>query len=167
MSYWSEALRNKDTVKNVSKDAPHSRACGVVPHAHGPNCHSNCPSCGGFPVNEFDPNQIDEPLTRQGDEFFHSAMPAPEFDPDSTPIQKAIRLVYSYIKPRLEKTDRHYTFSEDEVYSVWFNYTLGNWKALLSTTLPDGMYYEVTANSVSGEFYLDAYKKFDNITYKA
>jgi len=26
---------------------PHSRACGIRKHDHGPDCHSNCPSCGG------------------------------------------------------------------------------------------------------------------------
>ena len=24
---------------------PHSRACGIVPHDHGPQCHPNCPTC--------------------------------------------------------------------------------------------------------------------------
>lgn len=41
-------------------------------------------------------------------------------------------------------------------------YILGNVKWLLSTTLPDDMYYEVTYNKVKDEFYLDAYKKFEN-----
>jgi len=71
--------------------------------------------------------------------------------------------VFDYIKPRLEKTDRHVTFSLDEVYVVWFTFVLGNWKALVSTTLPDGMYYEVTRNDAKGETYIDAYKKFDNV----
>jgi hypothetical protein len=26
---------------------PHSRACGIVSHEHGADCHSNCPTCGG------------------------------------------------------------------------------------------------------------------------
>lgn len=80
------------------------------------------------------------------------------------PQEKACRLVFEYIKPRLEKTDKHVTFTADEVYVVWFTFVLGNWKALISTTLPDGMYYEVTANSAEGEIYIDAYKKFDNVT---
>lgn len=50
----------------------------------------------------------------------------------------------------------------DNVYVVWFAKTLQNFKALLSTTLPDGMYYEVTYNGDKKEFYIDAYKKFDN-----
>lgn len=76
---------------------------------------------------------------------------------------RARRLVFEYIKPRLEKTDTHITFAEDEVYVVWFSKTLQNWKALVSTTLPDGMYYEVTHNGDKRETYIDAYKKFDNV----
>lgn len=26
---------------------PHSRACGIQPHEHGPACSTNCPTCGG------------------------------------------------------------------------------------------------------------------------
>ncbi len=26
---------------------PHSRACGITRHDHGPDCHSNCPTCHG------------------------------------------------------------------------------------------------------------------------
>ena len=50
----------------------------------------------------------------------------------------------------------------EEMYIVWFCKTLQNWKALVSTTLPDGMYYEVTYNGDKKEIYLDAYKKFEN-----
>lgn len=79
-------------------------------------------------------------------------------------LDTARRVVYEYAKPRLEKTDTHVTFGPDEVYVVWFAKTLQNWKALVSTTLPDGMYYEVTHNGDKGETYLDAYKKFENVT---
>lgn len=50
----------------------------------------------------------------------------------------------------------------DNVFVVWFCKTLQNWKALVSTTIPDGMYYEVTYNGDKKEVYLDAYKKFEN-----
>lgn len=40
--------------------------------------------------------------------------------------------------------------------------TLQNWKALVSTTVSDGMYYEITHDGDKGETYLDAYKKWDN-----
>lgn len=77
--------------------------------------------------------------------------------------EKAIEIVYNYVKERLEKTDTHVTFNKDEVYLVWMCTILGHWKALLSTTLPDGMYYEVTYNASKLEFYIDAYKKFENV----
>lgn len=82
---------------------------------------------------------------------------------NETFMEKAQRLVFEYIKERLEKTDTHVTFGLDEVYVVWFSKTLQNWKALLSTTLPDGMYYEVTYNGDAKETYIDAYKKFENV----
>lgn len=79
-------------------------------------------------------------------------------------LERAKTLVYEYITPRLEKTDTHITFTKDEVYVVWFSKTLQNWKALVSTTLPDGMYYEVTYNGDKRQTYIDAYKKFDNVS---
>jgi len=83
--------------------------------------------------------------------------------PEQRIIVKAKLIAFEYIKKRLEKTDTHVTFAFDEVYVVWFSKTLQNWKALISTTLPDGMYYEVTYNGDKAESYLDAYKKFDNV----
>lgn len=77
--------------------------------------------------------------------------------------EKALKLVYDYVKARLEKTDTHIHLLQDDIYIVWFCKTLQNWKALLSTTLPDGMYYEVTYNGDKKEAYIDAYKKFENV----
>lgn len=57
---------------------------------------------------------------------------------------RAKNLVFEYVVDRLEKTDTHVLFAPDDVYVVWFASTLQNWKACLSTTLPDGMYYELT-----------------------
>ena len=45
--------------------------------------------------------------------------------------------------------------------------TLQNSKALVSTTLFDGMYYELTYNGDKKELYLDAYKKWENICYRS
>lgn len=58
--------------------------------------------------------------------------------------------------------DAHPTFSLDEVYVVWFAYTLGNWKALCSTSLPDGRYYEVTYHGQRKVAFVDTYVKVDN-----
>lgn len=56
----------------------------------------------------------------------------------------------------------HPTFSIDEVYVVWFAYTLGNWKALCSTSLPDGRYYEVTYGKERNVGFIDTYRKTHN-----
>jgi hypothetical protein len=81
-------------------------------------------------------------------------------------VQKAQELVFEYIKANLDSKGTHPTFSKDEVYVVWFCKTLQNWKALVSTTLPDYKYYEVTHNGDKNETYIDAYKKFDNVVIK-
>ena len=73
----------------------------------------------------------------------------------------ARKIVLDYANEHIDKTD-NVQITLDDVYIVWFCKTLQNWKALLSTTLPDGMYYEVTYNGDKKEVYLDAYKKFEN-----
>lgn len=54
----------------------------------------------------------------------------------------------------------------EDVYIVWFCKTLQNWKALLTTAVPDNCYYEVTHNGNLDETYLDVYKKADNVVVK-
>lgn len=49
--------------------------------------------------------------------------------------------------------------SSSNIYVVWSCKTLQNNKALLSTNISDGMYYEITFNGDKNELYLDAYKK--------
>lgn len=53
-----------------------------------------------------------------------------------------------------------------DVYVVWNCKTLQNNKALLSTTLADGLYFEATYNGDKKELYLDAYKKEKNMCIK-
>lgn len=77
----------------------------------------------------------------------------------SDPQTMAKLAVRQYIDQNLEKTDKTPTY---QVYVVWFTYVLGSWKCLVSSTLPDGMYYEVTYSVTKNEMYLDAYKKFHN-----
>lgn len=69
--------------------------------------------------------------------------------------------VRDYTNKHIDKTDKM-QITVDDVYIVWFCKTLQNWKALASTTVPDGMYYELTYNGDKDEMYLDAYKKFEN-----
>ena len=70
-----------------------------------------------------------------------------------------VKLVSDYIKEHLDKSDKTPEF---EVYIVWKCKILQNWKYLLSSTLPDGMYYELTYDGDKNRWYLDAYKKFEN-----
>ena len=69
--------------------------------------------------------------------------------------------VRDYTNEHIDKTDKM-QITVDDVYVVWFCKTLQNWKVLASTTVPDGMYYELTYNGDKDEMYLDAYKKFEN-----
>jgi hypothetical protein len=77
---------------------------------------------------------------------------------------KAKRIVAKYYNEQVEKTDK-FELTEDQIYIVWFCKTLQNWKAMVSTTISDGMYYEVTYNGNSEESYVDAYKKWQNICF--
>ena len=72
---------------------------------------------------------------------------------------QAIEIVRGYILEHLDKSDQ---IPEFEVYTVWKCKALQNWKYLISSTLLDGMYYELTFNGDKEEWYLDAYKKFSN-----
>ena len=74
-------------------------------------------------------------------------------------------IVKDYVNEHLDKSD-NVQISEDSVFIVWSCKTLQNNKALLSTTLYDGMYYELTYNGDKKEVYLDAYKKFENRAIK-
>lgn len=74
-------------------------------------------------------------------------------------IEKAKKLVRDYALEHFDKTDMLPSF---DVFVVWSCFILGHQKALLSTTISDGMYYELTYNSAKNEIYLDAYKKFEN-----
>ena len=56
-------------------------------------------------------------------------------------------------------------YGEDlNVYVVWFNYTLGNWKALVSTNIPDNLYYEVTYDKSRDLYFIDQYHKVNQVT---
>lgn len=80
-------------------------------------------------------------------------------------IKLAISKVVEYFNGRVDTTNRKALKPED-VYVVWSCKTLGNNKALLSTNVPDGMYYEITYNGAKKEAYFDAYKKWENICIK-
>lgn len=72
------------------------------------------------------------------------------------------REIVKYFNEQAEKTD-NFKITESDVYVVWSCKTLQNNKALLSTTVSDGMYYEITYNGNKNEIYFDAYKKWKNL----
>ena len=83
--------------------------------------------------------------------------------------QRAKELVYTWAVDGLGVLKEYPNFSIDDIYVVWFNYTLGGWKALCSTSLPDGRYYEVTHKPDQGDLgegavtFIDTYVKMHNI----
>lgn len=79
--------------------------------------------------------------------------------------EKAFRIIDDYVEEHLDMSEEDKPIFE--TYIVWKCKTLQNWKYLFSTNLFDGMYYELTYNGDKGEWYLDAYKKFENRVIKA
>lgn len=74
-------------------------------------------------------------------------------------IKKCKELVKNYTEEHIDKSDNIPVF---DVFVVWSCKTLQNHKALLSTTVPDKMYYECTYNGDKKEIYFDPYKKIEN-----
>ena len=75
--------------------------------------------------------------------------------------EKARRIIMNYFNDHVDVTDGK-RLTMDDVFVVWFAKTLKNWKCLVSTTVSDGMYYEVTHNGDKNETYVDVYKKWEN-----
>lgn len=78
-------------------------------------------------------------------------------------IRECIYQVVCYHNDHVDTLKGENDFIESkDVCVVWSCKTLQNNKALLSTNLKDGMYYELTYNGDKKELYFDAYKKFEN-----
>lgn len=73
--------------------------------------------------------------------------------------------IAEYFNAHKDKTDACTDLVADDVYVVWYCKSLQNHKALLSTPVSDGMYYEMTFNGDKNELYFDAYKKWENIKF--
>jgi hypothetical protein len=71
------------------------------------------------------------------------------------PQTQARTMVLDVVNGYLNEADK---ITIDDVYIVWYSYVLSNWKALVSTTIPDDRYYEVT-HKAGSETFVDVYAK--------
>lgn len=71
----------------------------------------------------------------------------------------ALKIVYDHIK-------RTKNISTYAIFIAWKAKILQNWKYMIATDAGDGMYYELTYNGNNHEWYLDIYKKQENIVIK-
>lgn len=75
-------------------------------------------------------------------------------------IMTARQAVLDIVRRQLDPTD-NVEITIDNVYEVTHSYILGNQKAMISTSLPDGKYYEVTYDTTKQIMYIDCYVKFN------
>jgi len=80
-------------------------------------------------------------------------------------MDTAKQIVVDYFNAHRDVTD-DFIITKDNVFIVWFCKTLQNWKALVSTEVSDGMYYEITHDGDRKQTYVDVYKKWENYTVK-
>lgn len=89
-------------------------------------------------------------------------------DPDAM-LHKAKNLVAEDFNLKFlqdpERDMRQPLVKGSDFYVVWFAKTLGNWKALVSTDILSGQYWEVTYNGAKNESYVDHYAKVSNNAY--
>ena len=85
-------------------------------------------------------------------------------DTEESMMGRAKRFVMEYYNANLDpSSDANKRITIDDVFVVWFCKTLENWKALVSTTVSDGMYYEVTHNGAKEETYVDCYRRINSV----
>lgn len=75
-------------------------------------------------------------------------------------IATARLAILDVVRSQLDPTD-NVEIGIDDVYEVTHGYILGNQKAMISTNLKDGKYYEVTYDKANGLMYIDCYVKFN------
>lgn len=75
-------------------------------------------------------------------------------------------MIIDYFTKHKDTTDKEIEMKIEDVFVVWTCKALQNNKTLLSTTMPDGLYYEITYNGDKHEAYVDVYKKWENYVVK-
>lgn len=74
-------------------------------------------------------------------------------------IAAARQAVFDIVRQQLDPTDE-VKLSIDDIYEVTHSCVLGYQKAMISTPLPDGKYYEVTYNKTHNLMYVDCYVRY-------
>ena len=75
-------------------------------------------------------------------------------------LKEAKQIIFNKVKNK-NKVFSHSNV-DDVVYVVWYCWILENQKCLISTTIPDGKYYEITYNKERQEMYIDTYVRSEN-----
>ena len=81
-------------------------------------------------------------------------------------MEKCKQIIVDYFNSQADSTDKNGKITKDDVFIVWVVKALQNNKALASTNVSDGMYYELTYSGDKKELYVDAYKKWKNYMVK-
>ena len=76
-------------------------------------------------------------------------------------LEKSKEIVLDYIKNKSNAD-----VSDSQLYVVWSCKTLQNFKALLFSPIIKEMYFELTYNGDKNEWYLDIYRKWENVCIK-
>lgn len=79
-------------------------------------------------------------------------------------INKAKQMVQDYVDSTFAQHNPGAVRLEYGIYVERFDKVLQNWKANLGTTMPDGMFYQITYDGNKKCAYFDAYKKTENFT---
>lgn len=74
-------------------------------------------------------------------------------------IEQAKALVLAYVRDHIDRTNPD---AESTIFVVWQCQILQNFKCLISTTLPHGMYFELTYDGDRKTWYFDVYRKVEN-----
>ena len=74
-------------------------------------------------------------------------------------IEQALQIVREYIDEHIDHSTPN---AEYTLFAVWQCSILRNFKCLIATTSPNGMYFELTYDAERGCWYFDAYRKIEN-----
>ena len=121
------------------------------------------------------PRTFLEHQARESAEFINAYVerilkPKQDHDRHIRAVKTAVcRTFNTKIEQELTRSGLDFAFSilatPDDFYIVEFKFTLGHWKAMVSTDIVDGYYYEATFHSDKEEIYVDEYIKNLNVCF--